>query len=383
MFTGAYVKSLRDADIKTLSILAEHQEGISLKSIYNQTDAISGKSYVNTAVRMRKLITKKDAIKRIHLYFITPEGIEAIKRFKQPIESATLGGKKDLHLTKPAPLKPPQEAPSPQALQAQRMHSIKLIARLYRTSYDRWEAIAQTLRIEYTVVRNVSPKQYMVEWNGVKIKLTRHKLIAFAKEITAPIEIRASELESKAIRDNMQQIEGFLDKTNLRCQRDLNGALIIRIKPWEIAFTKNELARRLTQKGGFIALAFNRHTGKATLWADRSFTTELEAGEEDMHEKMREWGQAIQDGIIKPYEDELATRRQLQQVATAINALAQSQADFAAETTKLGSAALTTQNQLNYYSKQIEAHARAIVKLNKVLDKLDKVLSQRKLSDFE
>ena len=44
---------------------------------------------------------------------------------------------------------------------------------------------------------------------------------------------------------------------------------------------------------------------------------------------------------------------------------------------------LTTQNQLNYYSAQIEAHAKAIVKLNKVLDKLDRLLSQRKLGDFE
>ena len=44
---------------------------------------------------------------------------------------------------------------------------------------------------------------------------------------------------------------------------------------------------------------------------------------------------------------------------------------------------LTTQNQLNYYAAQIEAHAKAIVKLNRVLDKLDKVLSQRKLSEFK
>jgi hypothetical protein len=210
----------------------------------------------------------------------------------------------------------------------------------------------------------------MTEWNGMKIKLTRHKLIAFAKEITAPMEIRASELESKAIRDNMQQIEGFLDKTNLRCQRDLNGALIIRIKPWEIAFTKNELARRLTQKGGFIALAFNRQTGKATLWADRSFTTELEAGEEDMHEKMRLWGQAIQDGIIKPYEDELATRRQLQEAATTINALARSQQALTASQ-------LTQSEHLNYYAAQIEAHARAIVRLNEVLEKLDRLLNRK------
>ncbi len=44
---------------------------------------------------------------------------------------------------------------------------------------------------------------------------------------------------------------------------------------------------------------------------------------------------------------------------------------------------LTTQSQLNYYSAQIEAHAKAIVKLNKVLDKLDRLLSQRKLNEFE
>ena len=70
-------------------------------------------------------------------------------------------------------------------------------------------------------------------------------------------------------------------------------------------------------------------------------------------------------------------------LALYLNRLAQSQADSAEETAKLASAALTTQNQLNYYSAQIEAHAKAIVKLNKVLDKLDRPLSQRKLNEFE
>ncbi len=50
---------------------------------------------------------------------------------------------------------------------------------------------------------------------------------------------------------------------------------------------------------------------------------------------------------------------------------------------RMADSRLTTQNQLNYYSAQIEAHAKAIVKLNKVLDKLDKVLSQRKLNEFK
>ena len=64
------------------------------------------------------------------------------------------------------------------------------------------------------------------------------------------------------------------------------------------------------------------------------------------------------------------------------SSLAQSQADLAQQTANLGAAALTTQNQLNYYSAQIEAHAKAIVKLNKVLDKLDRVLSQRTLGEY-
>ena len=66
-----------------------------------------------------------------------------------------------------------------------------------------------------------------------------------------------------------------------------------------------------------------------------------------------------------------------------LNRLAQAQAASAEQTAQLSSSALTTQNQLNYYSAQIEAHARAIVKLNKVLTKLDRLLSQRKLNEFK
>jgi hypothetical protein len=69
---------------------------------------------------------------------------------------------------------------------------------------------------------------------------------------------------------------------------------------------------------------------------------------------------------IKETMGQMATM--LKQSISVQNAAAQSQA--------------TTQNQLNYYAAQIEAHAQAIVKLNKVLDKLDRLLSQRKLNDY-
>ena len=50
---------------------------------------------------------------------------------------------------------------------------------------------------------------------------------------------------------------------------------------------------------------------------------------------------------------------------------------------QLSASQLQQANNLNYYAEQIAAHSKAIVKLNKVLDKLDKVLSQRKLNDFK
>ena len=340
------MKTIREPDIQALHLLSEHPEGQSLMAIYIHIDEKAGNTKQNTDVRMRKLLKKGYASKHDRLYFITQAGIQEIKRFKEHLAISTLGGAKHLiiipkHLAVPpaqmpavlppspiqAPLKPaiaPQirhkrGKTQPSLVVAlpyphQRMHAIRLIAKLYRTSYDRWEQIANALSLPYKAVRDVSPKQYILEWEGIKLKLTRHKLIAYPHEILAPIEVRAAELENKALRDSLASMERFLDKTSLRCQRALDGSLIAKISGWEIAFTDNEVARRLTQKGGLIALAFNRDTGKATLWADRSFSTELEAGEEAIHEKMRKWGQAVQDGLLAPYEDEIATRKQLTQL---------------------------------------------------------------------
>lgn len=395
------MKGLREHHIRILNILAEHPEGLPLSFIHLNTTTEPRPEKANTSQFLLKLLNQHYVQRHDRLYFITREGIEAIKRFKDGIEGVASGSQKDLTIPSPAqpppvpakaqsapaqaptPPKEPQDAPTHAHLSKpslayphQRMHAIKLTARLYRTSYDRWEQIADAMGMEYREVRNVRPKQYLIEWQGIKLKLTRHKLIAYVKEIAAPIEVSARDLESKALRDNLQRVEAFLDRTNLRCQRGLDGSLIAKIKGWEIAFTSNEVARRLTQKGGYIAIAFNRETGKATLWADRSFTAELEAGEEAMHEKMRQWGQGIQDGIIKPYEDEMATRRQLQQIADTMLGLAKSQE-------RLTSSQLVQSEHLNFYAEQIAAHSKAIMKLNVVLDKLDRVLSQRKLGEYQ
>ena len=120
-----------------------------------------------------------------------------------------------------------------------------------------------------------------------------------------------------------------------------------------------------------MILARSPIDGKARLGIDRSKgfreaeTYHPRTADTDK-DKLDEQFNAILDGKIN-----------LMDMNYYLNRLAQSQAASAEETAKLGSAALTTQNQLNYYASQIEAHARAIVKLNKVLDKLDRVLDRK------
>ena len=71
------------------------------------------------------------------------------------------------------------------------------------------------------------------------------------------------------------------------------------------------------------------------------------------------------------------------QMASTLNQSIAVQSGMARSQAELGDSLLATQNQLNFYAEQIAAHSKAIVKLNKVLDKLDRVLSQRKLNEFK
>ena len=70
------------------------------------------------------------------------------------------------------------------------------------------------------------------------------------------------------------------------------------------------------------------------------------------------------------------------QMASTLNQSIAVQSGMAHSQAELGDSLLATQNQLNFYAEQIAAHSKAIVKLNKVLDKLDRLLSQRKLNEY-
>ena len=70
-------------------------------------------------------------------------------------------------------------------------------------------------------------------------------------------------------------------------------------------------------------------------------------------------------GRIK-WSDIPEIKQAMGQMSSMLHQTIATQAEFAAETAKLGSAALTTQSQLNYYSAQIEAHTK---KLNYIISR--------------
>ena len=262
---------------------------------------------------------------------------------------------------KPTQLAHPAAQPTPRATQValkasylsaphQRAHRIQPRAQLFRTSYGRIEPILDALQITYRKT-SVVPAQYIVEWKGIKLKLTTRKLIGYGREITAPMEVEGRVIKAQALKEVGQAMESFLEVTNLRCKRDVDGNLILKMHFPEIAFTDNELARKVTEKGGFIPIAFNRTSGNATIWFDASFTHEMEVNEEMPHAELRKWGQAIQDGVLRPYEDEMRTRQGM----ASLFRIQQANAE-----------------QLAGYAHQIKLHL-------KLMNKIDRRLSQRRL----
>ena len=210
----------------------------------------------------------------------------------------------------------------------------------------------------------------------ITIKLTTTSLILYAPALyySRGQPSIVAESQTKAILDPIAK--EWEQRLNIRLVREKLGVLHSELITEESADENHPLAQEAAPQHK-IVLARTKD-GKERVVADRSPLkfAELEtvyhrtAGEDsDMLDKQFN---AILDGKIN-----------LLDMNYYLNRLAQAQAASAEQTSNLGAAALTTQNQLNYYSAQIEAHAKAIVKLNKVLDKLDRLLSQRKLGDFE
>ena len=259
---------------------------------------------------------------------------------------------------------------------------------------------------------------YVFLFQDYTFKLTSKSLIAYAKQSITKLDDPIPELTEQTIQDTLivvYMLEMQLNAKNLYFKLKREVKTIDNQKGYDyslvelhIAITNDLFAKEATKISDPYIIAMSEvNSKKVGMLSDKSVKLGSGYDQQGIPEVEGVSHATLKDGkveavknmenIRKLYEmvgkgefDPKHEQEQLRQMSSLLHqsiavqsSLAQSQAESAEETAKLGAAALTTQNQLNYYASQIEAHAKAIVKLNKVLDKLDRLLSQRKLNDFE
>ena len=259
---------------------------------------------------------------------------------------------------------------------------------------------------------------YVFLFKDYTLKLTSRGLIAYAKQAVAKLGEPIPKLTDQAIQDTLNVVYALETQLNaknpyfklarktktINNQKDYTYDLI----ELHIAITNDLFAKEATKISDPYIIAMSEvNSKKIGMLSDKSIKlgsgyaqqgipevegishATLKDGKVEAvknMENIRKLYEMVGKGEFDPKHEQDLLRQMssmLQQSIAVQSSLARSQAASAEETAKLATAALTTQNQLNYYSTQIEAHAKAIVKLNKVLDKLDRLLSQRKLGDFE
>ena len=252
---------------------------------------------------------------------------------------------------------------------------------------------------------------YVFIFQGYTLKLTSKGLIAYAKQAVARLGEPIPQLTDQAIQDTLNVIYALETQLNAKNpyfklrrrtktidnQKDYAYGLV----ELHIAITNDLFAKEATKISDPYIIAMSEvDSKKIGMLNDKSIKLGSGYDQQGIPEVEGVSHATLKDGkveavknmenIRKLYEmvgkGEFDPKREqdlLRQMSSMLQQSIAAQASLAQQTANLGNAALTTQNQLNYYSSQIEAHAKAIVKLNKVLDKLDRVLSQRKLNEFK
>ena len=259
---------------------------------------------------------------------------------------------------------------------------------------------------------------YVFIFEDYTLKLTSKSLIAYAKQSIAKMDEPIPQLTQQVIQDTLNVVHALETQLNTKNpyfklkrktktidnQKDYAYGLV----ELHIAITNDLFAKEATKISDPYIIAMSEvDNDKIGMLSDKSIKlgsgydqqgipevegvshATLKDGKVEAvknMENIRKLYEMVGKGEFDPKHEQNLLRQMeamLKQSIESQSNITQSQAQLVQHTAKLGDAALTTQNQLNYYSKQIEAHAKAIVKLNKVLDKLDRLLSQRKLGDFE
>ncbi|MEM0143917.1 MAG: hypothetical protein QXL94_08295 [Candidatus Parvarchaeum sp.] len=370
-------------------VSTQEPQGAALIQIANNQNLSIQNAYAYAKKLVAKGYLRRDERK---LYHITNSGIEqtttksvgVASEAQKPFSEHLTKTNQETELSKPIaegaedapPLAPPAKEPESSKPDTSANHPIELPPEQYTnlhalqvhyfifpTSYSRAEATLQSLNIPYKRSGNPKHPSYTVQWQGISIRIGSKKLIAYGPRMSAPISVNALDIENNVVRSNIEQVMAFLQKTNIRIQETLDHKPYIQVPYMELAISNNEAAEHYAKKNNYLPLAYDTATGKAVIWFDGTPAPgAFETNKAKNHEELRLWAQGIEDGIIKPYTDELMHRQQEafhnQAIADQDKAIAQ------------------IDQRMLTYATNIEAHANAIKDLSLVAAKLNATLDQ-------
>ena len=334
-----------DADFLTY-IASQEPQGAFLKQI-----AVAVHLSIQNAYRYAKKLLKRELIRKDErgLYHLTEQGKTQLNAFR----SITHVG-----VARVPPESIPESFSSHPAEQATNLHALQAHYLIYPTSYSRLEATLNSLGIQYRKSGNPKHPIYTLAWNDISLRIGSKQLIAYGPRITEPISIIAPKIVDHALKRNVEQVVAFLRETNIRIQETIDHKPIVNVPYYELAIVNNDAAEQYAKKHHYIPLAYDPANGRATIWLDGTPAPgAFETNKNKNHEQLRQWGQGIEDGVIRPYSDEMLHREQEQ---------------------KLWNNQERTSNILLEYAKQLNAHIPVLEKMDKVLE-LDIKLKEAQL----
>ncbi len=262
------------------------------------------------------------------------------------------------------------------AAQSKRLHNLGLIYQLIEPLKPSEPVLllSEQKDIEYTPI-SLNHNTQAVIHTTITAKLTTTSLILYAPELYYSRGQPSIVAEAQAKQFLDKYAEELEARLNIRLKRIKKDMLYSERMTEESADEQHPLATEAAPEHKMVLA--RAPDGKERLVADRSKRSFAEL-ETVYHRTAGEDA----DIIDKQFNAILDKEINLLDMDFYIKKIADMQVKQAELQAQQAQASLATQDQLNYYSKQIAAHAAAIAKLNIVLTKLDRLLSQRKLDSY-
>lgn len=254
--------SLNEINKKILSLLSEYEEGLSAITIARMV----GINYFVVYQRLTRLKAKHIVIEEYALWKITENGKEFLLNGLLRLSRSGTQKNENVKVIRAQNVKAKPIPPK-------RLNGVQILFRPKRTEHARLEALFREAGISYQAKPVKHYLQYILEWQGYRLKFTTRKLITYAPQAYASFEIEGKVLINEEINKAMNAVGSLIKKLNLKMVSE-NNRVWCKCSYFEIAHTESTQAHFITmkrRKSSFAPMAYDLNTLKMVSWADRSF----------------------------------------------------------------------------------------------------------------